>query len=62
VSFLAAPADQDGYAYVAVKVWTGDVEPPQVVPVAVRSVAYESTLTLGYDDPRPSSGGGTASP
>ena len=27
-TFRAAPATQDGYAYVAVKVWTGDVEPP----------------------------------
>ncbi|MFI7545395.1 cold-shock protein [Actinoplanes sp. NPDC049599] len=61
VSFRAAPAHQDGYAHVAVKVWTGDEEPPEVVPEAVRSVAYESTLTLTLDaGPRTGPGGGTA--
>jgi cold shock protein len=27
VSFRAIPADQDGFAFRAVKVWTGEVEP-----------------------------------
>jgi CspA family cold shock protein len=61
VAFRAVPATQDGYGYVAVKVWTGDVEPPEAVPDENRSVAYHSTLTITYDEPRPRSGGGTAS-
>ena len=51
VTFRAEPAAQDGYAYVAVKVWTGDTEPPSPAPDVSRSVAYHSTLTLIFDDP-----------
>ena len=60
VSFRAEPADQDGFAYRAVKVWTGDAEPADQ-PSAVGD-AYRSSLNLSYDvDPtrpeRPSPSG-----
>jgi CspA family cold shock protein len=51
VRFRAVPAQQDGYAYAAVKVWTGESEPPMPVPDDTPSVAYHSTLTIVYDDP-----------
>lgn len=50
VTFRAEPAEQDGYAYVAVKVWTGDREPPMPIAESGPSAAYHSTLVLTYDD------------
>lgn len=50
VTFDAAPVQQDGYAFAASKVWTGDEEPPDAVPDGRRSAAYESSLTLFFDD------------
>ena len=49
VTFRAEPAAQDGYAYAAVKVWTGEPEPPMPAPDAPGG-AYHSTLTISYDD------------
>jgi CspA family cold shock protein len=49
VSFRAEAASQDGFAYRAVKVWTGDVEPPD--QPQDRSAAYRSSLTLTFDPP-----------
>jgi cold shock protein len=51
VSFVAEAARQDGFAFRAVKVWTGDTEPIVDVPPDTRSTAYSSTLTLTFDDP-----------
>jgi CspA family cold shock protein len=52
VYFRAEPADQDGFAYRAVKVWTGGPdEPPDRVPDDSPRGAYRSTLTLTFDDP-----------
>jgi cold shock protein len=49
VSFEAERANQDGYAFRAVRVWLETVEPPRTsVP---RSVAYRSELTLTFDGP-----------
>src|SRR5688572_28756938 len=53
VTFRAEAADQDGYAYRAVKVWTGDTEPPDEIPDLGGSGAYRSTLTLNFDPPHP---------
>ena len=51
VTFVAAPAQQDGYAFAATKVWTGDEEPADdIVPEGQHSAAYHSTLTLHFDD------------
>lgn len=51
VTFEAVPAQQDGYAFAATKVWTGDEEPPDdIVPEGQPSGAYHSTLTLHFDD------------
>jgi CspA family cold shock protein len=47
VSIEYETARQDGYAYRAIAVWTGDE--PAEVPPAQRSVAYESSLRL-YPD------------
>jgi len=55
VSFRAEPASQDGFAHRAVRVWTDDVEPPDLGQDDVRSVAYRSSLTLIFDEP-PSEG------
>jgi len=49
VSFRAEPADQDGFAYRAVKVWTGDVEPPDPTRSRGESAGYRSSLTLTFD-------------
>jgi cold shock protein len=51
VSFRAETADQDGLTYRAVKVWTGDVEPPDQRQTDGNSAAYHSTLTLNFDPP-----------
>jgi cold shock protein len=49
VSFRAEPADQDGFAYRAVKVWTGDAEPPGRPGSGDPAGAYRSSLTLSFD-------------
>ncbi|MFC6023151.1 cold-shock protein [Plantactinospora solaniradicis] len=54
VYLRAENADQDGYAYRAVKVWTGGPgEPPDRIPDSDPGArpAYRSTLTIVYDDP-----------
>jgi CspA family cold shock protein len=53
VSFRAEAASQDGFAYRAVKVWTGDIEPADQPRTPRRSAAYHSSLTLTFDPPRP---------
>ncbi|MEH1169252.1 cold shock domain-containing protein [Micromonospora sp. CPCC 205539] len=50
VSFRAEAVGQDGFAFRAAKVWTGDVEPPEAPKQHGTSVAYHSTLTLTFDD------------
>ncbi|MEV8507065.1 cold shock domain-containing protein [Actinoplanes sp. NPDC051475] len=49
VSFSAEAASQDGFAFRAVKVWTGDVEPPGQPGPGENSTAYRSTLTLTFE-------------
>ncbi|GID97811.1 MTH938/NDUFAF3 family protein [Amorphoplanes digitatis] len=61
VSFRAEAAEQDGFAYRAVKVWTGDTEPPDQPGTHGGSVAYRSSLTLSFDPP-PSDVAGPRSP
>lgn len=51
VSFRAEAASQDGFAYRAVKVWTGDIEPPDQPRNQGDSAAYRSSLTLTFDAP-----------
>jgi CspA family cold shock protein len=51
VTFEFESAEQDGYAYRAVAVWTGD-ERPRPPADHERSVAYSSTLRLEFDAPR----------
>ncbi|GIF46664.1 CspA family cold shock protein [Asanoa ferruginea] len=46
----AEAAEQDGFAYRAVKVWSGDTEPDDQRPDETGSDAYRSTLTLTFDD------------
>jgi CspA family cold shock protein len=53
VSFRVEAASQDGFAYRAVKVWTGDVEPPDQPQTQGSSAAYHSSLTLTFDTPHP---------
>jgi cold shock protein len=53
VSFRAEIANQDGFAYRAVKVWTDAVEPADQPCTPRSSAAYSSTLTLTFDPPRP---------
>ncbi|MFB9236323.1 cold-shock protein [Plantactinospora siamensis] len=50
VSFRAEAQPQDGYAYRAVKVWTGDAEPADPETDDGDSTAYRSTLTLNFDE------------
>jgi cold shock protein len=50
VSFRAEAAEQDGFAYRAMKVWSGDTEPDDQRPDETSSDAYRSTLTLTFDD------------
>ena len=47
VSFRAEQVNQDGYAYRAVKAWTGDVEPDDVAPETGSSVTFHTDLVLG---------------
>ncbi|MEU4425756.1 cold shock domain-containing protein [Actinoplanes sp. NPDC024001] len=49
VWFRAEAARQDGFAYRAVKVWTGDAEPADEAASGGNSVAYRSTLNLTWD-------------
>ena len=51
VSFHAEEARQDGFAFRAVKVWTGEVEPPAPVGEQRSSGAYHSTLIITADRP-----------
>jgi len=51
VSFRAEAADQDGFAFRAVKVWTGETEPPGYDRTQGNSGAYSSSLTLTFDPP-----------
>jgi cold shock protein len=51
VSFRAEAANQDGFGFRAVKVWTEDTEPPDHPRVQGSSAAYRSSLTLTFDDP-----------
>ena len=46
VHFRAEAADQDGFAYRAVKVWTDGVEPAEHEQIESGSAAYQSRLTL----------------
>jgi cold shock protein len=48
VSFRAEMAKQDGYRYRAVKAWTGETEPDDVVSDS-SSGAYWSELTITFD-------------
>ncbi|MBM2620064.1 cold shock domain-containing protein [Actinoplanes sp. LDG1-06] len=48
VSFEFETADQDGYAFRAVAVWTGSERPPGPAPQPL-STAYTSTLHLEFD-------------
>ncbi|GAA2600321.1 hypothetical protein GCM10010399_33920 [Dactylosporangium fulvum] len=57
VSFRAEAATQDGFAYRAVKVWTGDTEPDDQRREDAEPNAYHSTLALTFDEPRGTSRG-----
>jgi CspA family cold shock protein len=52
VWFRADAAEQDGFSFRAVKVWTEDVEPVSL-PGRQRSsgAAYHSSLALSFDEP-----------
>ncbi|GAA2522351.1 cold-shock protein [Pilimelia columellifera] len=50
VTFRAEAFSQDGFAYRAVKVWTGGVEPPDQPPTPDGSAGYRSSLTLTFDN------------
>jgi CspA family cold shock protein len=49
VWFRAEAAEQDGFGFRAVKVWTGDVEPTG--QPSSGGGAYHSTLTLTFEEP-----------
>ncbi len=51
VSFVAEAAQQEGYAFRAVRVWTGGTEPPEDQSGPSSSGAYQSSLTLTSDQP-----------
>lgn len=51
VAFRAEAAEQDGFAFRAVKVWTVGVEPAIQPGEPGRSGAYHSSLTLTFDQP-----------
>jgi CspA family cold shock protein len=44
------PADQDGYAHVAVRAWPAGSAPAPPDPPSGPSGAYRSRLTIGFDD------------
>jgi len=50
VTFRAERGEQDGFDHRAVKVWTGDVEPPDDPVDHRRSPAYGSSLRLTFPD------------
>ncbi|MFK3983827.1 cold shock domain-containing protein [Micromonospora sp. NPDC050397] len=56
VSFRSEAAVQDGFAYRAVKVWTGDTEPVDEPREDGGAGAYRSTLTLTFDGPSTTGG------
>ncbi|MBL7259998.1 cold-shock protein [Paractinoplanes lichenicola] len=56
VTFTAEAAQQDGFAFRALKVWTGPDEPVDAPIPAASSGAYESRLTLTFDPPHPDDG------
>jgi CspA family cold shock protein len=58
VSFRAEAASQDGFAYRAVKVWTGGIEPPDQPSTPDNHAADHSSLTL-TDPPHPDGVTGT---
>ncbi|TDC35128.1 cold shock domain-containing protein [Micromonospora sp. 15K316] len=51
VSFHAEAANQDGFGFRAVKVWTEEIEPADYPRVQGNSAVYRSSLTLTFDDP-----------
>ncbi|GAA2595346.1 hypothetical protein GCM10010435_87960 [Winogradskya consettensis] len=51
VVFRAEAANQDGYPFRAVKIWTGENKPPDPQAGAGSSDACSSTLTLTFDKP-----------
>ena len=51
VSFHAEEASQDSFAFRAVKVWTGEVEPSATVGVQRSPGAHHGTLILTFDSP-----------
>ena len=51
VSFHAEAASQDGFAFRAVTVWTGEAEPAAPIREQRSSDGYRSTLTLTADSP-----------
>jgi CspA family cold shock protein len=53
VSFRAEAASQDGFAYRAVKVWTGGAEPPDQARAESGSAGYHSWLVFTSDPPSP---------
>lgn len=59
MSFRAEAASQDGFAYRAVKVWTGGIEPPDQPRTQGNSAAYHSSLTLTFDAPHQGDATGT---
>jgi CspA family cold shock protein len=52
VTFRAEAASQDGFAYRAVKVWAGGIEPLDQSRTQGSSAVYRSSLTLTFDAPR----------
>ena len=53
VSFRAKASNQHGFAYRAVKVWTGDIEPVEEPRARHSADGYSSTLTLTFDPSPP---------
>ncbi|GGK00012.1 hypothetical protein GCM10010123_32300 [Pilimelia anulata] len=53
VFFRAEPVAQDGYAFRAVKVWTGATEPPDRPSPRTSPNAYHTSLTLTFESPHP---------
>jgi cold shock CspA family protein len=53
VSFRAEAASQDGFAFRAVKVWTGEAEPAGPARDQPSSGAYHSSLIVAYDSEEP---------
>ena len=51
VLFEHEPAEQDGFAHLALAVWPADRQPVHEVPDTRESPAYRSSLRLTFDDP-----------